>query len=329
MPLKKQRTSIVSIAPMMKRTDRHYRFMMRQMSVHTLLYSEMITMNAILHGPRHQLLDFHEQEHPISLQVGGDDPQKLAECAKIAQDWGYDEININVGCPSERVQHGMFGACLMRYPERVAECVSAMQAVVEIPVTVKHRIGVDELDRYEDMVNFVEKVSQAGCERFTVHARKAWLKGLSPKENRNIPPLRYQDVYRLKEAFPGLFIEINGGIVTTKQMHDHLENMDAVMIGRAAYDNPYLFATVDDDFFGVSSLSVTREEVVYKMIDYAADHVAQGKPLGWISRHMLNLFAGVMGAKAWRRHLTENGFKPDATPKVLEEGLRAVAQKRL
>ena len=240
----------LSIAPMMERTDRHYRYFMRQMTRRTLLYTEMITTAAILHGDREKLLGFSSEEKPLSLQVGGDNPQELAECARIAEDMGYDEINLNVGCPSNRVQNGNFGACLMAQPERVAQAVEAMQKAVDLPVTVKHRIGIDQRDRYEDMAHFVRIVSEVGCRRFTVHARKAWLKGLSPKENRNIPPLRYQDVHRLKQEFPHLFIEINGGITTLEQVQEQLKLVDAVMIGRAAYDNPYLFATVDRDLYG-------------------------------------------------------------------------------
>ena len=224
----------VSIAPMMKRTDRHFRYFMRGISKHALLYTEMVTTGALIHRPRERLLRYHADEHPISLQLGGDDPNELRLCARMAEDAGYDEVNLNVGCPSDRVQNGQFGACLMKRPERVAEAVVAMKAEVKIPVTVKHRIGVDDLDQYEDMLNFVDIVSQAKADRFSVHARKAWLQGLNPKENREIPPLRYDEVYELKRVRPDLEIEINGGIKTIESMASHLEHVDAVMIGRGS-----------------------------------------------------------------------------------------------
>ena len=258
----------LSIAPMMDRTDRHYRYFMRQISRRTLLYTEMITTQAIIHGDRHKLLDFSPEEKPLVLQLGGDDPIQLAECAKIGADWGYDGLNLNIGCPSPRVQNGNFGACLMTQPELVAAGVEAMQKAVDIPVTVKHRIGVDECDRYEDMVNFVRIVWGAGCTNFSIHARKAWLQGLSPKENRHVPPLRYEDVYRLKHDFPHLFIEINGGIANIEQAKTHLQFVDAAMIGRAAYDRPYIFATVDRDIYGEDTTPLTRQQIVKAMIPY-------------------------------------------------------------
>ncbi len=314
----------LSIAPMMERTDRHYRYFMRQMTRRTLLYTEMITTAAILHGDREKLLGFSPEEKPLSLQVGGDNPQELAECARIAEDMGYDEINLNVGCPSNRVQNGNFGACLMAQPERVAQAVEAMQKAVDLPVTVKHRIGIDQRDRYEDMAHFVRIVSEVGCRRFTVHARKAWLKGLSPKENRNIPPLRYQDVHRLKQEFPHLFIEINGGITTLEQVQEQLKLVDAVMIGRAAYDNPYLFATVDRDLYGEDVTPPTRREVVAAMLPYIDYWIAKGLKLNAISRHMLQLFAGKPGTKAWKRHISENAHRPGAGFEVIGAALAKV-----
>ena len=257
-----------SVAPMMQRTDRHFRVLMRQVTRHSLLYTEMVTANAILHGRKDILLDFDEVEHPIALQLGGDDPAKLAEAAKIGVDWGYDEINLNVGCPSNRVRNGCFGASLMRRPERVAEIVTAMRAAVDVPVTVKHRIGVDEIDRYEDMANFVSVVEPSGADRFTVHARKAWLNGLSPKDNRTIPPLRYEDIYRLKRDFPHLDVEINGGIVTLDQVEAQLEHVDAVMVGRAAYEDPMQFVNVDRRLFGDTSSRPSRIELVENMLPY-------------------------------------------------------------
>ena len=309
---------------MMERTDRHYRYFMRQMTRRTLLYTEMITAAAILHGDREKLLGFSPEEKPLSLQVGGDNPQELAECARIAEDMGYDEINLNVGCPSNRVQNGNFGACLMAQPERVAQAVEAMQKAVDLPVTVKHRIGIDQRDRYEDMAHFVRIVSEVGCRRFTVHARKAWLKGLSPKENRNIPPLRYQDVHRLKQEFPHLFIEINGGITTLEQVQEQLKLVDAVMIGRAAYDNPYLFATVDRDLYGEDVTPPNRHEVVEAMLPYIDYWMAKGLKLNAISRHMLQLFAGKPGTKAWKRHISENAHRPGAGFEVICAALAKV-----
>ena len=306
-----QRLHPLSVAPMMDRTDRHFRYFMRQITRKTLFYTEMITAQAILHGDRNKLLGFDPEEKPLSLQIGGDDPQLLAKCAQIAEDMGYDEVNLNVGCPSNRVQSGNFGACLMAQPELVADCVAAMQAAVDIPVTVKHRIGIDECDRYEDMVKFVTTVATAGCRRFTVHARKAWLQGLSPKDNRNIPPLRYDDVYRLKQDNPELWIEINGGIKTLDNVREHLQQVDAVMIGRAAYDTPYIFAVADSQIYGLDA-SLTRHQVVMAMLPYIARWTDQGVKLHSITRHMLQLFHGVPGSRAWKRHLTDNSCRADA-----------------
>ncbi|MBE9046836.1 tRNA dihydrouridine(20/20a) synthase DusA [Pleurocapsales cyanobacterium LEGE 10410] len=315
----------LSIAPMMDRTDRHYRYFMRQISRRVLLYTEMITSQAIIYGDRPKLLDFSPEEKPLVLQLGGDNPAQLAECAKIAQDWGYDAVNLNVGCPSPRVQNGNFGACLMTQPELVAEAVDKMQQAVEIPVTVKHRIGVDECDRYEDMVNFVRIVSEAGCTNFSVHARKAWLQGLSPKENRDVPPLRYTDVYRLKRDFPDLFIEINGGITNLEQTKTHLQSVDAVMIGRAAYDRPYIFATVDRDIFGEEVTVRSRREIVEAMLPYIDYWVNKGTRLNSISRHMLQLFAEQPGTKAWKRYITENACLPGADSLVIGAALAKVS----
>ncbi|MGF1496707.1 MAG: tRNA dihydrouridine(20/20a) synthase DusA [Elainellaceae cyanobacterium] len=311
----------LSVAPMMDRTDRHYRYFMRQMTRHTLLYTEMVTTAAILHGDRDRLLGFTPDEQPLVLQLGGDNPQDLATCARIAADWGYDEVNLNVGCPSDRVQTGNFGACLMAQPQRVADCVAAMQAAVTIPVTVKHRIGIDDLDGYEDLANFVQTVAAAGCDRFTVHARKAWLQGLSPKENRTVPPLRYADVYRLKQDFPHLWIEINGGITDLEQVRAHLRQVDAVMVGRAAYDNPYLFAAGDRDFYGSNHPPLTRRQVVEAMLPYIEYWTERGLKLNKITRHMLQLFTGQPGSRIWKRHLTEQSCKPGRGAEVLREAL--------
>ena len=316
--------NIISVAPMMDRTDRHFRYFMRQITRRTLLYTEMIATAAIIHGDRAKLLDFSPQEKPLAIQLGGDDPQALAECAKIAGDWGYDEINLNVGCPSSRVQNGNFGACLMAQPKKVARAVEAMQQAVNLPVSVKHRIGIDDRDRYEDMANFVRIVSEAGCRRFTVHARKAWLQGLSPKENRNIPPLRYRDVHRLKQEFPYLFIEINGGITSLAAVKQQLQFVDAVMIGRAAYDNPYLFATVDRDFYGEDVTPPTRRQVVEAMLPYIDYWIAKGTRLNTISRHMLQLFAGYPGTKAWKRYISEKAHPIGANSEVIRAAVSQI-----
>ena len=316
----------VSIAPMMKRTDRHFRYFMRGISKHALLYTEMVTTGALIHGPRERLLRYHADEHPISLQLGGDDPNELRLCARMAEDAGYDEVNLNVGCPSDRVQNGQFGACLMKRPERVAEAVVAMKAEVRIPVTVKHRIGVDDLDQYEDMLNFVDIVSKAKADRFSVHARKAWLQGLNPKENREIPPLRYDEVYELKRVRPDLEIEINGGIKTIESMTSHLEHVDAVMIGRAVYENPWLFYDVDTLWYGAESAPcLTRLDAVERMIPYIEEHVRAGGSVFHILRHMLGLFAGQRRGKWWRRFISERftgGSGDLATLREAIDGMR-------
>lgn len=295
----------LSVAPMMDRTDRHFRGFMRSITRRTLLYTEMITTGAVIHGDRGKLLGYDPIEHPVALQLGGDDPAALVESARIGADLGYDEINLNVGCPSDRVQSGCFGAVLMRRPEHVAACVAAMKAAVQVPVTVKHRIGVDELDRYEDMVRFVEIVAPSGADRFSVHARKAWLSGLSPKENRDIPPLRHAEVHALKQAFPALEIEINGGILTLDQALEHLQHVDGVMIGRAAVDDPWLFAEADRRIYGETADPPTREAVIEAMLAQGARQVASGGRLHHVTRHAVHLFRGQPGAGVWRRVLTE------------------------
>ena len=315
---------LLSVAPMMERTDRHFRYFLRQISRRTLLYTEMVVTAAIIYGDREKLLGFSPEEKPLALQLGGDNPQELAHCAKIAQEMGYDEINLNVGCPSSRVQNGNFGACLMAQPEVVAEAVAAMQAAVRLPVTVKHRIGIDDRDRYEDMAAFVQTVQIAGCQRFIVHARKAWLQGLSPKENRTVPPLRYEEVHRLKREFPHLRIEINGGIVTIEQAQQQLQSVDGVMIGRAAYDNPYLFAAADAEIYGETRTPLSREEVVEAMLSYIDYWTGRGWRLNAISRHLLELFAGQPGSKVWKRYISENAHLPGAGSQVIQEALSKV-----
>lgn len=319
----------VSVAPMMQRTDRDFRYMMRLITRHTLLWSEMITAKAVIHGDAERLLAFSPEEGPLVLQLGGDDPEEMARAAQIAAPFGYHEVNINVGCPSSRVGNGGFGACLMARPERVAECVVAMREAVDLPITVKHRIGIDEIDRYEDMLRFVDVVAEAGaCARFTVHARKAWLQGLSPHENRTIPPLRYEEVYRLKRERPELIIEINGGITSLEAMQAHLEQVDAVMLGRAAYDEPYLFAAVDGAIFGDDAPPRTRHEVVEAMVPYVRRRMDEGVALHWITRHMMGLFAGQRGAKRWRRVLGGEHHLETADERLLIKALEQMPAPR-
>ncbi|MGB7087256.1 MAG: tRNA dihydrouridine(20/20a) synthase DusA [Phormidesmis sp.] len=314
----------LSIAPMMDRTDRHYRYFMRQMTSRTLLYTEMVTSMAIRYGNQEKLLAFSPIENPLVLQVGGDDPKLLAYCAQTAEAFGYSELNLNVGCPSDRVQNGNFGACLMAQPERVAECVAAIRAASTLPVSVKHRIGIDNLDRYEDMANFVAVVSEAGCGRFSVHARKAWLQGLSPKDNRTVPPLRYSDVHRLKQDFPHLQIEINGGFKTLEQAKVQLDWVDAVMIGRAAYDNPYLFARADHAIFGEPTAPRSRHQIVQAMLPYIEHWTSHGLKLNSITRHMMHLFHAQPGSRIWKRYITERACKPGAGAQVVAEALEQV-----
>jgi tRNA-dihydrouridine synthase A len=314
----------LSVAPMMDWTDRNCRFFHRQISRHTLLYTEMLTTGAVIHGDRERLLGFSPAEHPVALQLGGSEPEKLAEAARIGEQWGYDEINLNCGCPSDRVQSGRFGACLMAEPQLVARLVGAMREAVRIPVTVKSRIAIDELEEWSTLESFVRQVSAAGCTRFIVHARKAWLQGLSPKENRDIPPLRYELVHRLKAEFPHLDISINGGIRTLDAAAEHLRQVDGVMIGRAAYENPYLLAEADRRFFGGTEAPRERHAVVEAMLPYIEERLSQGAPLSAMTRHMLGLFQGLPGARAWRRHLSENVHKPGAGPELVSAALAMV-----
>ncbi len=319
----------VSVAPMMEWSDRHYRYFMRQITRETLLYTPMVASGAVIHGDRARIIGFSEAEKPVALQLGGDDPAEMAECARIAGDWGYDEVNINVGCPSERVQKGNFGACLMATPEIVAECAAKMRAAVRIPVTVKHRIGIDDMQSYDEMANFVNIVRRSGCDRFIIHARIAWLKGLNPRENRTVPPLRHDDVYRLKQEFPELAIEINGGIKTVEAIARHLEKTDGVMIGRAAYENPFLFATVDQQFYDSRRPPVTRREIIEAMIAYIETWRGKGTFPNRIIRHMHGLFAFQRGARAWKRYLSENAHKPETTGKILLNAIQAIPDEVL
>ena len=314
----------VSIAPMMAWTDRHARYFLRLISRHTMLYTEMVTTGALLHGDRQGFLRFHADEHPLVLQLGGSQPNDLAECSLMAEDEGYDEVNINVGCPSNRVKKGKFGAGLMAEPELVAECVSAMRNKVNIPITVKCRIGIDDMDEESALETFVAIVAEAGCEHFIVHARKAWLQGLSPKENRDIPPLKYDVVYRLKKERPSLRVTINGGIKTVEAMQQHLQYVDAVMLGREAYHNPYLLSQFDAQFYGSDETPRSRLDVVHDMLPYIDQELAEGVSLHSITRHMHGLFLGCRGAKSWRRYLSENDNKEAAGVEVLLEALKRV-----
>ncbi len=310
-----------SVAPMLDWSDRHCRYFHRLISDYALLYTEMVTTGAILQGNRERHLQFNAEEHPVALQLGGSSPADLASCAKIGEDYGYDEINLNVGCPSDRVQNGRFGACLMAEPELVAECVAAMRQAVRVPVTVKSRIGIDEQDSYDELTHFIGTVASAGCETFVVHARKAWLSGLSPKQNRDIPPLRYDVVFRLKQDFPQLEIIINGGITTLENALELLDQMDGVMLGREIYHNPYLLSEVDSRIFGDYHPIKSRQEVILAMMPYVEQQLKGGVRLNCIARHMLGLFHGVEGARAWRRHISENANKPGADQRVLLDAL--------
>lgn len=302
-------------------TDRHCRYFYRLMSKNALLYTEMVTTGAILHGNQQRFLQFNHEEHPVAFQLGGSDPKDLAASAKIVEQYGYDEINLNVGCPSDRVQNGMFGACLMAKPELVAECVAAMQHEVSAPVTVKSRIGIDEMDSYQELTHFIQTVAEAGCKTFIIHARKAWLQGLSPKENREVPPLRYEVVYRLKQDFPQLELILNGGVTTMDQAQDHLRQIDGVMMGREVYHNPFILTQVDERLYREPQTLNTRQEVVLALIPYIQQQLQQGVRLHSITRHILGLFHGVDGARRWRRHLSERANKPGANENVVLEAL--------
>ena len=316
----------IAVAPMLDWTDRHCRYFLRLLSRHTLLYTEMVTTGAVLRGDRERLLAHDLAEHPLALQLGGSDPAELARSACIAADVGYDELNLNVGCPSNRVQSGRFGACLMAEPELVADGVAAMRAAVHLPVTVKTRIGIDDRDSYSELVDFVGRVAGGGCEVFIVHARKAWLSGLSPKDNREIPPLRYEVVHRLKQDFPDRTIILNGGLTRLDQIAEQLERVDGVMIGRAAYENPYLLAEVDRRFFGSSTPPPSRHQVIGAFQPYVAAQLREGTPLHCMTRHILGLFQGIPGARAWRRHLSEHAHRRGAGVEVLEAALRQVQE---
>jgi tRNA-dihydrouridine synthase A len=312
------------VAPMLDHTDRHCRYFHRQLSRHARLYTEMVTTGALLHGPRERLLRFDEAEHPVALQLGGSEPAELAQAARFGERAGYDEIDLNCGCPSERVQRGSFGACLMAEPTLVADCVRAMRDAVSIPVTVKHRIGLDRVEDYGFVRDFVGTVSQAGCEVFIVHARNAWLKGLSPRENRTVPPLRYETVARLKRDFPSLTIVLNGGLRDHATALAQLSQVDGVMIGREACDNPWMLAEVDVRYFGQPVPCVTREAVVDAMRPYLAREVAAGVPARAVVRPMIGLFNGLPGGRNWRRALSDPSLLESAGPRILDRALQAM-----
>jgi tRNA-dihydrouridine synthase A len=313
-----------SIAPMMDWTDRHCRYFHRLLTRRSRLYTEMVVADAVIHGDRARLLGFAPEEHPVAIQLGGSEPAKLAEAARIAAGLGYDEVNLNVGCPSDRVQSGTFGACLMREPETVAACVAAMKAAVDVPVTVKCRLGVDDQDPEPALDALADAVLAAGADALVVHARKAWLKGLSPKENREVPPLDHDRVYRLKARLPGIFVAVNGGIATLAEAAAHLAHVDGVMLGRAAYHTPDILADVDIMIFGEAGPPPDPRDVVGAMADYAGRVVAEGGRLSHVTRHMLGLFHGKPGARQWRRTLSAEAVRPGAGPEVLLRALAAV-----
>ncbi|PJG83536.1 tRNA dihydrouridine(20/20a) synthase DusA [Caviibacterium pharyngocola] len=314
-----------SVAPMLDWTTRHCRYFHRQFSRHALLYTEMVTTGAVIHA-KYDHLAFDRREGAVALQLGGSDPQQLQHCARLAEQRGYQEINLNVGCPSDRVQNGMFGACLMAKADLVAECIAAMQSAVQIPVTVKTRIGIDELESYEFLCDFIQKVHNVGCQEFIIHARKAWLSGLSPKENREIPPLDYDRVYRLKADFPQLYISINGGIKTIEDMQRNLQYVDGVMVGREAYQNPALLGYIDQALFNPNCRIITPRQAIEKMLPYIEEQLSDGVYLNHITRHMLGAFQNCKGARQWRRHLSENAHKPNAGIEVVETALGFVEE---
>jgi len=313
------------VAPMLDWTDRHCRFFLRLISQHAVLYTEMLTTGAILHGDTERFLAMNAEEHPVALQLGGSNPCDLAAACKLAEKYAYAEINLNCGCPSDRVQSGMFGAVMMKNAAITADCVASMREAVDLPVTVKHRIGVDDYDSYDFLCQFVGTLSEAGCNTFVVHARKAWLKGLSPKQNREVPELNYDRVYQLKRDFPDAEIIINGGITTLEQSIEHLNHLDGVMMGREAYTNPYILATVDQDIYGANHPVKSREKIAEQFLDYIDNEMSKGTKLHAMTRHILGLFHGMPGARLFRRHISENAYKPTATIDVLTTALKATS----
>jgi tRNA-dihydrouridine synthase A len=312
---------------MMDWTDRHDRVFLRLISSRALLYTEMVTTGAVIHGDREHLLGFDATEHPVAVQLGGAEPAALAEAARIAESYGYDEVNLNVGCPSDRVQSGRFGACLMREPALVAECVAAMRKAVAVPVTVKCRLGVDEQDPAIALPDLARRVADAGCRTLIVHARKAWLDGLSPKENRDVPPLEYHRAYALKAAMPELEIIVNGGVLTLDEAAAHLAHADGVMLGRAAYQTPYVLAEVDRRFYGATASVPSRHDILERFLPYVEEQLALGIHLHAMSRHILGLFQGLPGARAFRRHISENAPRKDATAHVIRDAMALVPRE--
>lgn len=305
-------------------SDRHCRYFWRLLSKHAVLYTEMVTTHALIHGDRARFLSYNPEEHPVALQLGGSDPKDLALCAKLVAERGFDEINLNCGCPSDRVQSGAFGACLMAEPKLVKDCMKAMQDAVDIPVTIKHRIGIDDMEDYQGLVDFVGTVAESGCTTFIVHARKAWLKGLSPKENREIPPLRYELVKQLKQDFPQLEIIINGGITTLDQCQTLLQELDGVMVGREAYSNPYILALVDQQIYNENTPIISRQEAAEAFMEYIEMELSRGTRLHHMTKHILGLFQGQPGARGFRRFISENAYKPDAGTEVVQQALQAI-----
>ena len=316
----------ICLAPMMDYTDRHDRYLLRLISKKMWLFTEMITSNTLLNADPARFLKFHSSEHPVAVQLGGADPEDLATCTQMAEQAGYDEVNLNVGCPSDRVQSGQFGASLMATPQLVAKCIQAMQAKVKIPVSVKCRLGIDDQDEYQHLKHFVQIVSDVGCEIFYIHARKAWLQGLSPKENRDVPPLNYDAVYQLKQDFPELTIIINGGIKTLNAAQQHMSYVDGCMIGREAYSNPYMLAEADRLFYDINEIQPSRMQVLHQYVDYIENEMLKGTRLTQMSRHVLGLFQGLPGAKAWRRHISENAHKADSNAELLLNAARFIQQ---
>lgn len=316
-----------SVAPMMDWSTRDFRVFARALTRHALLYTEMVTTGAILHGsPRERFLGYDDIEHPLALQLGGSDPGELAECASIAEAWGYDEVNLNVGCPSDRVQNNLIGACLMAYPDKVATAVRAMNDAVSIPVTVKCRIGIDDQDEDADLERFIAQVADSGCDTFIVHARKAWLQGLSPKQNRDVPPLNYPRVQRLKAAHPELHIGINGGLKTREDCQAQLSHVDSVMVGREAYQNPWLLAEVDATFYGKPGPVKSRHAAAHALRPYIAQRLEEGARLNHVTRHLLGLFQGCPGGRRFRRHLSENAHRDGAGLQVFDDALGLVPE---
>ncbi len=312
------------VAPMLDCTDRHDRYFLRLFSKHILLYSEMITTSAIMHGDRDYLLSFDQSENPVAVQLGGSDPETLARSVKICEEYGYDEINLNVGCPSDRVQSGAFGACLMAQPELVADCVKAMKSSTTLPVTVKHRTGIDNQDSWDELVKFIQLQAEAGVDALIIHARKAWLKGLSPKQNRDIPPLQYDWVYKLKEMFPDLEIIINGGIKTIEECRQHLNHVDGVMLGREPYANPYMLARIDLELFNDNHKISSRHEILEQFYPYIESQLAKGMPLTKVVKHIIGLFHGQPNGRLWRRYLSDHCYKKGADIRVIQQAASLV-----